>query len=158
MVSSSLGRGGDALARPAIQIGPATRAEPATISPAQRKRIDCQRELLPNRRADIHPRQGLRQRVHAGIVLELRIRREHHLDRLYHRPDEFGQTPAAGGPYLAFERPVPEKTVLAGALEGSSHSERAVKRNLEPLEQRIGGSEFAPRLDRAMAELANVNL
>ena len=62
-----------ARARPVIQIGPTARAKPAAIFPAERKRIHRQRQLLAHRRLDIHPRQRFGQRIHAGIVLEIRV-------------------------------------------------------------------------------------
>jgi len=158
MVPSSLGRGGGALARPAIQIGPAMRAEPATIFPAEGKVIHCQRQLLPNRRPDIHPRGLLRQRIDAGIVLELRVWGEHHLHGLHHRHDELRQAPPAHRSDLALEPPMPEEPVLTGPFESSADGQRALERHFESLEERISGRELPTGLDRTVAELADVNL
>lgn len=158
MASSSLGRGSGARARSTIQIGPTTRAEPATIFATERKRVHRQRQLFANRGLEIDPRPGFRQRVHAGIVLKFRIRGEQHFHRLDHRRDELGQTTAANRTHLTLQPAMPEKTILARPLQDPADRQRAIERNLESLEERIGGWEFSGGLDRAVAELANVNL
>jgi hypothetical protein len=158
MASSSLGSGSGARARSTIQIGPTTRAKPATIFATERKRIHRQRQLLADRGLEIDPSPGFRQRVHPGIVLKFRIRGEQHLHRLHYRRDELGQAPATNRAHLPLQPAMPEKPILARPLEDPAHGQRAIEGNLESLEERIGGWEFSGGLDGAVAELANVNL
>lgn len=158
MASSSLGSGSGARARSTIQIGPTTRAEPATIFATERKRIHRQRQLFANRRLEIDPSPGFRQRVHAGIVLKIRIRGEEHFHRLNHWRHKLGQTPAAHRAHLTLQPAMPEKPILARPLKNPADGQGAIERNLESLEERIGGWEFSGGLDGAVAELANVNL
>jgi len=126
--------------------------------PTEWKCVDRERELLTQRRTEVHLGQRLRQRIDAGIFLQLRVRRKDHFHGAIDRSNELFEATPTGGLNLAGKRPVPEVTPVPSRFQRPPHPNGPDERDTETFKERIVGVQLAFGRDRSPPKVADIYL
>src|SRR2546421_27145 len=140
-----------------VQVGAATRAQPAAVVSTHDPLRQGQQQLLPQRDAEIDRRGVTRQGVGTRVLQCVRILRKQGVDVRHDRDGQGGKTAPAVPGHSGAERGSPIETPFASVLQSACHAHRLDQGDGEPLEQGVTACELAHSVHRATGWLPQVD-